>query len=140
MPRLANLACWAMVVALWPVPDGLGASTELLRGHVETGADPNPQENAPLTFLTTKGKRVRVAGDLFSNAQLRDPGLTGREWELEGEFGPEGHFEILRLFTIRQGKRHRVTYWCEICYIRSHEPGRCMCCQAETELEEIPEP
>ena len=127
------------MVAPWSVPDGLAESIELLRGRVETVGDGDPPKDTPLMFVTSDGKRVTVAGDRFSNGQLLDPRLAEREWELEGKFHPDGHFEILKLFTISQGKRNRVTYWCEICYIRSHEPGRCMCCQAETELQEIPE-
>ena len=140
MLRFASLVSLVAVATLWSVPDGLAESIELLRGRVETRAGGDPQKDAPLTFVTSEGKRVPVAGDRFSNGQLLDPRLSEREWELEGKFQPNGHFEILKLFTIRKGNRHRVTYWCEICYIRSHEPGRCMCCQAETELQEIPEP
>ena len=69
-----------------------------------------------------------------------DPRLAGREWEFEGSFAADNRFEIRKLFTIKQGRRHRVTYYCEICHIYTHEPGRCMCCQEETELQEIPEP
>ena len=140
MLRLVSLVSLVAVVAPWSVPDCLADSTELLRGRLETRADGDPQKDTPLTFVTSEGKRIPVAGDRFSNGQLLDPRLAEREWELEGKFQSDGQFEILKLFTMRQGKRHRVTYWCEICYIRSHEPGRCMCCQAETELQEIPKP
>ena len=139
MLRSLSLASLIALVALWLVPDCLAESIELLRGRVAAGVDGDPPKDTPLAFLTSEGKSVRVAGDRFSNAQLRDPRLSDREWELEGTFQPDGRFEILKLFTMRQGKRHRVTYWCEVCYIRTHEPGRCMCCQAETELKEIPE-
>ena len=139
MLRFLSLVSLVAVAAPWSVPDGLAESIELLRGRVEAGADGDPQKDTSLTFVTSDGKRIPVAGDRFSTGQLLDPRLSEREWELGGKFHPDGHFEILKLFTIRQGKRNRVTYWCEICYIRSHEPGRCMCCQAETELQEIPE-
>ena len=139
MLRFLSLVSLVAMVAPWSVPNCFAESIELLRGRVETVGDGDPQKDTPLTFVTSDGKRVTVAGDRFSNGQLLDPRLAEREWELEGKFHPDGHFEILKLFTISQGKRNRVTYWCEICYIRSHEPGRCMCCQAETELQEIPE-
>jgi hypothetical protein len=28
-----------------------------------------------------------------------------------------------------------VTYWCEVCAIRTYTPGECMCCQENTELD-----
>lgn len=126
-------------VALWLIPVCLSKSPELIRGHVKARVSSDSPQELMVTFLTSRGKKILVAGDRFSNGQLLDSRLAKREWELEGEFQPNGHFEILKLFTIKQGKRHRVTYWCEICYIRSHEPGRCMCCQEETNLQEIPE-
>jgi len=29
-----------------------------------------------------------------------------------------------------------VTYYCDVCHIYTHEPGKCMCCQDETVLQE----
>ena len=93
----------------------------------------------PLAVSIAGGKKVTLTGDIFSQGQLRDQRLAGRTWEFEGNYLPGGEFEIQRLFTIKDGKRFKVTYWCEVCAIRTHEPGRCMCCQDETELQEIPE-
>ena len=28
-----------------------------------------------------------------------------------------------------------VTYWCEVCAIRSYTPGLCVCCRDETTLD-----
>ena len=118
----------------------LGAETVVLRGRLQAGpVRVPPQQEAPLILLGS-GKKIVLFGDMFSEAQLRDPRLAGREWELEGFFASDGRFEIRKLFTIKDGRRNRVTYYCEICHIHTHEPGRCMCCQEETELREIPEP
>ncbi len=70
---------------------------------------------------------------------MRDPQLAGRTWEALGREAADGRFEVDRAFTIKNGRRHRVTYYCEICHITTYEPGRCMCCQENTELREIPE-
>ena len=74
MLRSASLASLVAVVALWLVPDCPAESIELLRGRVAAGVDGDPQKDTPLAFLTSAGKRVRVAGDRFSNAQLRTRG------------------------------------------------------------------
>jgi hypothetical protein len=35
----------------------------------------------------------------------------------------------------RNGKALLITYWCEVCSIRTYAPGICVCCQDETELD-----
>jgi hypothetical protein len=41
-----------------------------------------------------------------------------------------------RAVLVRQGGRLKyVTYWCEVCSIRSYAPGPCWCCQRETTLD-----
>jgi hypothetical protein len=110
-----------------------------LRGRLDSqSVQASASADAPVSFLTAEGKKYEVAGDAVSNAQLRDPQLIDREWELVGTLRPDGRFQIAKLFTIKDGKRRRVTYYCEICNIVTHEPGRCMCCQGPTELQEVP--
>lgn len=111
-----------------------------LRGHLVVGPDGASRKDKRLVFVTNEGKEYSLSGDSVTEAQLRDPQLAGRQWELQGTVQPDGHFEVRRLFTLKDGKRHRVTYYCEVCHIRTHEPGRCMCCQDDTELQEIPAP
>lgn len=69
---------------------------------------------------------------------LEDPRLLNREVRLEGSMKPDGSFEAARLFTVRDGKLYRVRYYCDVCNIAALEPGRCVCCQRPTELQEIP--
>jgi hypothetical protein len=28
-----------------------------------------------------------------------------------------------------------ITYWCDVCSIRTYTPGKCWCCQQETTLD-----
>lgn len=123
------------------LPAGLLASENeiTLRGRLDPqSVRASTSADQPLSFLTTEGKKFEVVGDSMSNAQLRDPLLLERDWELVGSMRPDGRFGIVKLFTIKDGKRYRVTYYCEICHIVTHEPGLCMCCQGPTELQEIP--
>ena len=114
-----------------------GASTadsQVLHGRIRQ--DPGK----PPVVQTSDGKSYTVSGDDFTKAQMADPKLNGRDVELEGRFAGPGQFDALKLFTIKDGKRYKVTYWCDVCSIRTHMPGRCMCCQGETELQELPVP
>ncbi len=127
-----------VLVAALLLPAAFAGSPQVLRGHLQSAAGPPSGPNGPLVLLAEQGNPYPVSGDSITNAQLRDPRLHDRLWELEGELQPDGHFEIRRLYTIKDGKRHRVTYYCEVCHIRTYQPGPCMCCQDETELQEIP--
>src|SRR3989442_80156 len=106
---------------------GAVASEQVLRGRLRQ--DPGK----PPVIRTADQKTSTVSGDEFTKAQMADSKLKGREIELEGRFAGPGHFEASKIFTVKDGKRYKVTYWCDICSIRTHMPGRCMCCQGETE-------
>ena len=41
------------------------------------------------------------------------------------------------LFTYKDGRRLMVTYWCDVCAIRTYTPGICWCCREETALDLI---
>ena len=130
-----------LLCAVFPAQAG---EVQIIRGRLAAEAGQAPPEDKPLVLISSgtrgdNGKTVTLAGDEFSEGQLRDPRLAGREWEFEGKFAADGSFTIYKLFTLKADKRHRVTYYCEVCHIYTHEPGRCMCCQDETELQEIPE-
>ena len=107
---------------------------QVLRGRIRQ------QAGGPPVLQTADGKLYAVAGDEFTRGQMADPKLNGREIELEGRLTGSGAFEAAKIYTLKDGKRFRVTYWCDICAIRTHMPGRCMCCQAETELQELAVP
>lgn len=96
-------------------------------------------EGRPLQLIAADGRSFELAVDELLERTMRDPQLAGRTWEALGREAADGRFEVDRAFTIKDGRRYRVTYYCEICHITTHEPGRCMCCQENTELREIPE-
>jgi len=86
------------------------------------------------------GKAAVVEGDDATNAVLRDARLAVREMELIGEFRGDSVFAVgpihtQSMFVLRDGKRFTISYWCDLCAIRTYTPGRCMCCQQETELD-----
>ena len=127
--RRAALFLAVAAVALAATSD----QTQVLRGRLR-----QPGGGKPPVIEAAGGKTYAVSGDEFTVAQMADPKLKDREFELEGRFAGPGHFAAAKLFTIKDGKRYVVTYWCDICSIRTHMPGRCMCCQGPTELQEQP--
>jgi len=89
--------------------------------------------------LKARGKELPLsARSSYLLHALEDKRLAGREVRVEGEPKPDGSFEAWKFFTVRDGKLYRVRYYCQICNIEALEPGRCVCCQRPTELQEIP--
>lgn len=89
--------------------------------------------------LTARGDKVVLRGDTDTMGVLQDARLTGTEIEAVGRFTAPGHLTVdpihtFALFAWRNGKKFSVTYWCDVCAIRTYTPGKCQCCQEETEL------
>jgi hypothetical protein len=105
--------------------------TVSLRGSLRPGATP---------LLVTQGKQVPLTGDKATLGVLADQRLADADFEINGAFQPDGSFLVnpihtRAMFVHKQGKRLMISYWCEVCSIRTYSPGPCMCCQDETALD-----
>jgi hypothetical protein len=105
----------------------------VLRGKLANGA------GAPV-LETSEGALVRLDGDEETNAVLRDARLNGAALEVTGQRPAPDLFQVGPIYkksvrVERDGRRLLITYWCEVCAIRSYTPGICACCQEETELD-----
>ena len=69
---------------------------------------------------------------------LQDKRLAHRVIRVEGDWAPDGTLKVSQFYTVKDGRLYRVRYFCEVCNIESLAPGECVCCQAPTELQEIP--
>ena len=129
LPKIAILAALLTAAA---AAAGHG-EMEALRGQLVAADSPDT-----IAFKTEAGKVVELAveGDDFQ--MFQDPKLQDRQWEMEGQMVDEGRFDPAHIFTLHDGQRHKVTYYCEVCHIVSYRPGRCMCCQDEVVLQETP--
>jgi hypothetical protein len=66
--------------------------------------------------------------------------VWGTDFEAIGHFNSPDHFEIdpihtRSMFVHKDGQRLMITYWCDVCYIRTYTPGTCVCCQKYTDLD-----
>ena len=107
-----------------------------LRGHLRQ--DPGK----PPVIETTDHKRIELEGDAPTMKVLNDARLRDTDFEVDGHRVGDGHFQINgiylpSLFVYRNGKRLQVSYWCDVCYIRTSSPGKCWCCQKDTDLDPI---
>lgn len=90
--------------------------------------------------LAAGGREITLEGDTETSAVLRDSRLLGLEVEAVGAWAGAERFRVepvheRGLFVVRNGKPLVITYWCEVCSIRTYSPGKCMCCQEETQLD-----
>ena len=86
------------------------------------------------------GSVVTLTGDDETQKVLADERLEDADFEVAGHEAGQNSFRvepihIPALFVYRGGKKLRVTYWCDVCYIRTYAPGLCWCCRKETLLD-----
>ena len=88
---------------------------------------------------TADGKRLKLTGDSDTLGTLKDPRLAGFDFEVIGVLAGEtvtiAPIHESALFAHKDGKRLRVTYWCDVCAIRTFTPGLCWCCREDTVLD-----
>ena len=121
-----------VLAAAVPVVWADEASATSVRGKLKVGR--------PASIDTGAGKSILVSGDADTNGVLADTRLNGDDFEVLGHFTDPGHFDVNQIYTRslfvhKDGKRLMVTYWCDVCYIRTYTPGKCWCCQKYTDLD-----
>jgi hypothetical protein len=110
-----------------------GSAGMPLRGKLVKGPGDRP------ALQTPDGKLLFLTGDEDTLGVLKDKRLAGADFEVIGtrsgdtvEINP---IHTSALFAYKEGKRLRVTYWCDVCAIRTYTPGLCWCCREETALD-----
>ena len=99
------------------------------------------REGKPPAIETVAHDLVVTEGEPETLAVLNDKRLAGFDIELLGHYDAQGRFTVGPFYTSssiivhKDGKRYSVTYWCPICSIRAYTPGKCVCCQQETNLD-----
>ena len=132
-----RILAWAVVflLAACSTYGGEPPSTAL-RGHLRQEKGKSP------VIETADHKFVALDGDDPTMAIMNDARLKDADVEVLGHPGVQGHFEIHQIFlpsvfVYKDGKRLQVSYWCDVCYIRTSSPGKCWCCQKYTDLDLI---
>ncbi len=134
--RIALVAGLAMLAASAASADTPAESMTTIRGHVASAEPVAQHADETVKLIGEDGKAWELAVEADNYHALHDKELAGRLWEIVGYPREEGRFEVRHMFTIKDGVRHKVSYYCEICHIVSYRPGQCMCCQEMVELRE----
>ncbi|MFN0170927.1 MAG: hypothetical protein ACKV22_31305 [Bryobacteraceae bacterium] len=112
---------------------GLGAESAVIQGVLKQS-----EGNPPA--LDTGERQIPLDGDADTKGVLNDKRLGGARLELKGKLLPSATFLVdpihtRGLYVHKDGKRLFVTYWCDVCSIRTYTPGKCWCCQDDTALD-----
>jgi hypothetical protein len=110
-----------------------------VRGKLSQNGAHQPVLVVPGSVLTGN-KEILLSGDGPTQAILADDRVRGSDLEIVGHFIAPNRFEIdpihtVAMFVHKNGKRLKITYWCDVCYIRTLAPGTCVCCQKYTDLD-----
>jgi len=94
----------------------------------------------PPALETSEHKLITLEGDENAMKVLKDKRLNGVELEAAGRLTAPDRFVLdpnhaRTVLAHKDCKLKMITYWCDVCSIRTYEPGPCWCCQAETVLE-----
>jgi hypothetical protein len=100
------------------------------------------REGQPAAIETPDHKLIKLDGDDSTRKVLSDARLNGFETQAKGHFTAPDRFVIDPVHTHamlvnKDGHMKLVSYWCDVCTIRSYTPGPCVCCQKETALDLI---
>jgi hypothetical protein len=99
------------------------------------------REGRAPTIETLDRKLITADGEPETMAVLNDKQLAGSDMELLGRYAGPDRFAVGPFYTStsivvhKDGKRFTVSYWCPVCSIRAYTPGKCVCCQRETQLD-----
>ncbi len=107
------------------------AAATTIRGKLATSKT-NPE------LQSNDGRRIPLTGDVPTVGVLGDDRLQGVDFEATGTPGEKFQIDPIHtkaMFVHKDGKKLMITYWCDVCYIRTYTPGICWCCQKETDLD-----
>ncbi len=98
------------------------------------------QADKPPAIQTADGRQVALDGDEPTKGVLNDKRLNGFDLETKGHFTAPDRFQVdpihtKAMFVHKDGHLKVITYWCDVCSIRTYTPGPCWCCQKETLLD-----
>jgi len=148
MMRIAPWLCRLLLVVLFAATGALGDDKKTVSASI-------PATNAileikgPLVRLserasesvgirTEQGTVYTLVSNRMSSALFIDTNLLGKTLVLKGRVMLDRKsFEVTgNLRSQRDGKIHKLYYYCDICSIEGIDPGPCMCCRDPVHLVE----
>jgi hypothetical protein len=122
-------------------------STQSLRGKVvwttealkrlhgiEADAD---AAHRSVSLETADGQLYPIVKDARGRGFLLDERLRNREMELfVRRYDGSPFVQVIRVYTLKEGQKYELDYWCDICAIAMYELKVCECCQGPIRIRE----
>lgn len=111
-----------------------GGERDQLRGTLRADSQGHPLLTLP------GGAAIRLEAGADTLAILTDSRLLNNDLEVFGKRVNAKSFRVdpihtASLFVYQDGRKWRITYWCDVCHLRTGTPGKCASCQKETDLD-----
>jgi hypothetical protein len=88
---------------------------------------------------TADGKLFPILPTDTASAIYNDSKFRERDLLVTARLFPATSFiEVIKLQSLREGRRYDLYYFCDVCNITTHKPGPCPCCQAPVVFRETP--
>ena len=88
-------------------------------------------------FKTTDGTFYTLLRTKWSEGLFVDQRLREKELILIGKVLPKTQiFDMTAMRSVRNGAVFDLYYYCDICAIKTLDPGPCMCCRGPVQLKE----
>jgi hypothetical protein len=121
--------------------------TESLRGKVvwlaeavqrryDVRIDPDAAQSQ-VVLETVDGQLHPLLKEDRGRGFWKDPRMRGIEMELfVRRYDGSPFVQVIRVYTIKQGRKYEFDYWCDICAIPMFELKECECCQGPIRIRE----
>lgn len=114
-----------------------------LQGRVECADESGTpvecrQDSVRFAFASDDGARYRFVDSDSKTVMFRDQRVREKLLFMTAWLREENKIEIIKVYSIREGRLYDIHYFCEVCNITAYGGGPCWCCQDEFELREIP--
>lgn len=94
-------------------------------------------QNSQVALETEVGKLLPIVKDARGRAFHKDERWRGIEMELEvRRYEGSPLIQIIRTYTLHEGRPFLLDYWCDICAIPMYELKECECCQGPIRIRE----
>ncbi len=111
-------------------------TAEALKERFAIESDPDSAHTS-VSLVTPEGKVHPIVKDVRGRGFMKDFRLRDREMELlVRRYEGSPFIQVIRIYTIKEGRKYALDYWCDICAIIMFEDKECECCQGPIRLRE----
>lgn len=114
----------------------VGWLSEILSRRFAVESDPDVAE-AYVALETNEGRILPLVKDDRGRGFWVDERIRDIQVELYvRRYQDSPLVQVIRVYTIKDGKRYEMDYWCDVCAIPMFELKPCECCQGPTVIRE----